>query len=145
MIPEPQPFFDSCLPQGISVFERLIAKMNEIDCEKVVLVDHPDYNLSLGIENTELEKALGTGNLIPINDFYNRYLKYLGVEDGSDEYYDHWYDHFDVSWEWMRECWKQAKGPESGKTVILFENNAANTIDLTTGKEIDDHSELDLY
>ncbi len=135
----PSEFLDSCRSEGTAALERLIRKMTEAGCTKVVLTDHPDYGFVLGILNADVDVTALGDDVSLIANFYDRYRQFQGLdEDDSDLYIED-----ETSWAWIRECWLAAQGPESGKIVVLFKNGEGDMMDLNTGEDPDDDSEID--
>lgn len=131
---------EECRPEGIAALERLLQAMAEAGCQRVMLTDHPDYGLQLGIAESDADLPVQHVELIP--EFDDRYDE-LVDPDGDDE--DEGFYDTDARWAWIRECWIAAMGPESGRTVVLFANGLGDMMDLTTGRDPDDETGLDPF
>jgi hypothetical protein len=86
---------------------------------KVVLANHPSYDLSLGID-ADAEKG----------DMLHRPSPGDGSFDG--------YIWASVARPFFISCWVAAAGPNSGMRAILFENGIGDEVDLGTGKPPED-------
>jgi hypothetical protein len=86
---------------------------------KVVLANHPSYDLSLGID-ADAEKG----------DMLHRPSPGDGSFDG--------YIWASVARPFFISCWVAAGGPNSGMRAILFENGIGDEVDLGTGKPPED-------
>ncbi len=122
--------------EGTAAMRRLITKMKEAGVTKLLLTDHPTYNLELGIAGTDLGydatgKDVFECEVRMIEDYRERFTEWLKSHSSDEEL---WID-VDVKWPWIRDCWLAAGGKESGCVVVLLNNGMENMIDLNTGEE----------
>lgn len=106
----------------------LIKYTKSIDESVIMLTDHPEYGLSMGIV-----KPNGKGLSEEHFDLVDGYHQWC--ESKRQNLYDDYMLYSSLTWQWIRDRWLSIAGPSSGVTVVIFANNAGDTFDLNTGEE----------
>lgn len=115
---------------AVTAFQELIARMKSSGVTTALLTDHPSYECHLGICGTDRgDDALSCELLLAPN-----YPECLAVFVAEHQVAGESCDDDDARWEWIRQRWIDANGPESGLNVVLLDNGMGDMMDLNTGE-----------
>lgn len=109
----------------------LVEQAKGIGATSVMLTDHPDYGLEMGICEHD-GKGTINGSLSLLDNYHDWSL--AQSDDDDDDYLLYG----SQTWPWVRDRWLAIGGPESGVHVVIFANGVGDTYDLNTGAEADE-------